>query len=222
MRMSAVLLLAIAAVAALPQAARAKEVSKVEICGASGCETLPRDRATVDAFMEGGMPADPPSRAAAWYAIRYTISPGEGEEIKSFTFRNAYVPSANRLRERGEGGGFAWFEPYGEFVRAVRPALRRVTAYPASRLRGLDGGAVQARVAEEVGAAPDRAPVALVAPAGSKPWGWIAIAVFAGAVLVAVCAARGRRRRSSVHGSVATCAARAATRDSALRRPRAR
>jgi hypothetical protein len=202
MRTSAVILLAIAGAVALPSAGQAKQVSKVEICGASGCATLPRDRAHLDAFMNGGVPADPPPRAAAWYSIRYTISPGDGEDIKPFTFRNAYVPGANRLRERDEGGAFAWFEPSRAFVREVRAVMRRVTAYPASRLRGLDANALEPRVIE-VAPPPGRPPAARATGDASTPWGWIAIAASAAAVLLAALAARGRRRRAP-RGRMAT------------------
>ena len=195
MRISAVILLAIAAAVVLPGAGQAKQVSKVEICGASGCATLPRDRAHLDAFMDGGVPADPPPRPAAWYSIRYTISPGDGEDIKPFRFRNAYVPRANRVRERDEGGAFAWFEPSRAFVREVLPVMRRVTAYPASRLRGLDAKALEPRVIEAV-PSPGRPTAARATGDGSTPWGWIAIAASAGAVLLAALAARGRRRRA--------------------------
>ena len=93
--------------------------------------------------------------------------------MKSFTFRDAYVPSADRLRERSEGGGFAWFEPSRAVARAVRPMLKRLAAHPASRLRGLDAGALQAPVAEQVDAVPHRAPVVPATADASTPWGWI-------------------------------------------------
>jgi hypothetical protein len=187
MRSTPLILIAIAGALALAPAAAAKEVSKVEVCGTSGCTSIPRD--DLGAFMDGGLPADPPAHAARWYTIRYTISPGKGEDMKPFKFRNAYVPGANLLRERGEGSKFGWSEPSAAFVRAVRPAIREVTAFPAARLRGLDAKLPDVAVTETVPAPAD--PPA--ATGDSTPWGWIVLAGIAGAALLAAVALRVRR-----------------------------
>jgi hypothetical protein len=109
--------------------------------------------------------------------------------MEPFTFRNAYVPSADRLRERGEDGAFAWFEPSSAFVDAVRPVLARVQPYPAARLRGLDARAPEARVVAVVTPA-----AAATATAGGSalPWGLLAAGALATA---AALAAHGLSRR---------------------------
>ena len=126
MRRSPLFLIALAAALALPGAAAAKEISKVVVCGASGCANVPRGDDGFAAFMDGGLPADPPARAAGWYSIRYTVSAGEGEDMESFEFRNAYVPAANRLRSTDEHDKFAWYEAGPELAAALRPTLRHV------------------------------------------------------------------------------------------------
>ena len=198
MRTPALLLLALLAATAVPGTAHAKEVSAVQVCGASGCVPLPRDVARSDAFMQGGLAAEPPAAAAGWYTIRYTISPGEGEDIEPFTFRNAYVPSADRVRERAEGGGFAWFEPSRDMVRALAPYLDRVEPFPASRLRGLDATTAGASAPEPadpgVGSWGERQHGA-AETGGGAPWGPLALAA-AGAALLAALVGVARRRRA--------------------------
>ncbi len=169
MRPFAALLLALAALAAAPVLAQAKEISKVEVCGPSVC--VPVDKSHHNDFMDGGLAAEPPGQAQAWYSIRYTISPAPGEKMEKFTLRNAYVPGANRIRERAEGGGVAWFEPSDAFVRAVRTVLDDVKPYPAAKLTGLEAGLPDVRVDEVVAAPAEQQPAP---PGDSSPWPWIA------------------------------------------------
>jgi hypothetical protein len=72
----------------------------------------------------------------------------------------------------------------------------------ASAVRGLEAGALERGVVE-VAPSPGRPPAARATGEGSRPWGWIAIAASAGAVLLAVLAARGWRRRAA-RGTMAT------------------
>jgi hypothetical protein len=182
MRPFAALLVALAALAAAPVLAQAKEISKVEVCGPSAC--VPVDKSHHDDFMDGGLAAEPPGQAQAWYSIRYTISPAPGEKMEKFTFHNAYVPGANRIRERAEGGGVAWFEPSDAFVRAVRTVLDDVKPFPAAKLTGLESGLPDVRV-DEVVAPPTEQPAAA---GDSAPWPWIggAAAVLLAALLLAL------------------------------------
>jgi hypothetical protein len=133
---------------------------------------VPVDKSHNDSFMDGGLAAEPPGQAQAWYSIHFTISPAPGEEMEKFTFRNAYVPGANRIRERAEGGGVAWFEPSDAFVRAVRTVLADVKPFPAAKLTGLEAGLPEVRVDEVVAPPAEQQPAA--AAGDSSPWPWIA------------------------------------------------
>jgi len=139
------------------------------------------------------LPAEPPSGRAAWYGICYTISPAPGEDIEPFKFSNIYVPSADRVRERAEGGGPAWFEPGAEFVAALRPYLERVSAFPASRLRAT---AEPARA--EATPRPAPPPAAHAGGEDGAARTWILVAASLCALVVVGVIARGRR------GSLAT------------------
>jgi hypothetical protein len=189
MRRALLTTIAVATALALVPAANAKEVSSVSVCGASGCSSIPRD--DLDKFMDGGLAADAPAHAARWYQIRYTISPAPGEDMKPFKFRNVYVPSANLIRERGEGGEYAWFTPDADFVAAVRPALAKVDAYPASSLRGLNAKLPDVTPAEVV--LPPSEP-ATVADNSSAPWVWIVLGGIAALALLAAVLLLARRR----------------------------
>jgi hypothetical protein len=199
MRKPAIIAIALAGALALPGAARAKEITKVQVCGASGCAGVPRGDDGFGAFMDGGLPADPPERAGGWYRIRYTIAEGSGADAQTFEFRNVYVPGSNRLRVRDQPDEFGWYEPPPELALALRSTLRRVDAFPAAQLRGLD--AVRPETPPAVA---DATPAASARPTtraaaddgGSAPWTWVALAVAAltaAAVALTALAARARR-----------------------------
>jgi hypothetical protein len=137
MSMRVALVVASAVVVMWPAAASAKEVQRAQVCGASECFTFDRANSggKLALFEEGGNPALPPAQAAPWYRLRITVG---GADVKRFTFTNAYVPSADRIRRRAEGGGYEWVE----VIDDLKPVLRNVSAgldpLPAASLRGLD------------------------------------------------------------------------------------
>src|SRR3954451_3475900 len=92
-----------------PAAAPAKEISKVAVCDTGGqCTTYDEsDFKSLMFLVEDGGPTDPPAAAAPWYRVRFTVDMREeGGGHDSWTV--AYVPSADSLRVRDEGGSFAW------------------------------------------------------------------------------------------------------------------
>jgi hypothetical protein len=120
-------------VLAAPAVAPAKEISKVSVCGTTGeCTTCDKsDFKSLMFLAEDVGPKDPPAAAAPWYRVRSTVDEREhGGGYKSWTV--AYVPSADSLRVRDEGGGFAWV---GLNPRTVAAALVLVAVAPTLRRR---------------------------------------------------------------------------------------
>ena len=93
---------------AAPAVAPAKEISKVSVCGTAGhCTTYDEsDFKSLMFLAEDAGPTDPPAAAAPWYRVRFTVDMREeGGGDDSWTV--AYVPSADSLLVRAEGGEFA-------------------------------------------------------------------------------------------------------------------
>jgi hypothetical protein len=93
------LLALVAAILAAAPVAAAKEIQRAQVCGASACFTF--DRANSGdklALFDGSVGVtSPPARPSPWYRLRITIG---GEDVERFTFTDAYVPSADRIRRR--------------------------------------------------------------------------------------------------------------------------
>jgi hypothetical protein len=190
MRTILVSLLALASALVVAPAAGAKGISKMEVCGASHCATLPGEGDDLEALMIGSSVAGPPDGPAPWYVVRSTVTPSreQGEDFEPFTFREAYVPSAGLLRVRAEGGGFEWRDVGARYEAAMERATAGLGPRPAARLRGLDVEPLQANVDEVVLPPAD----AQTGGDGGTPW-WIAAAAVA-AALIAALALYGRRR----------------------------
>jgi hypothetical protein len=158
-----------------PAVAPAKEISKVSVCGTAGqCETYDKsDFKSLTFLAEDSGPTDPPSGAAPWYRVRFTVDEREhGGGVESWTV--AYVPSADTLRVRDESGEFAWVALNPRTAAVLERAVRNLPAFPSARLRGLDVEPPQAHVdavftpTAQAAAAPERT------HAGTTPWNWIA------------------------------------------------
>jgi hypothetical protein len=183
-------------VLAVPGAAQAKEISKVSVCGtASQCTTYDRsDFRSLMFLAEDSGPTDPPAAAAAWYRVRFTVDEREhGGGYDSWTV--AYVPSADSLRIRGEGGGYEWVALNPQTAAVLERAVRNLPAFPKDRLRGLRVEAPRAQVDEvftpsaQTDATRDRG------GSGTTSWRWIAGAVLVAALVLATIAWSLRRRR---------------------------
>jgi hypothetical protein len=197
MRISFVIVLALASALLIAPSAGAKGVTKMEVCGAAQCVALPGDGDDFEALMIGSSAAGPPEGPAGWYSVRSTVTPSreQGEDFEPFTFREAYVPSAGLLRVRAEDGGFQWFDVSARYEAAMKKATAGLEPRPAGRLGGLDLEPVEATV-DEIVPAPAREPVDARA-GGGAPWGWIALGA-AAAGLIAALGLRGRRRSRTV------------------------
>jgi hypothetical protein len=181
---------------ATPAAAAAKEVSKVSVCGMDReCVVYDgSDFKSLTFLAHDAGPTDPPAAAAPWYRVRFTVDAREhGGGIESWGV--AYVPSADSLRVREEGGDFAWVALSPRTAVVLERAARDLPAFPRARLRGLEVEPPQVRVNEVVRFAPR--PDAKGGESATAPWGWIAGGALS-AMLVLLTVARTLRRRGAL------------------------
>jgi hypothetical protein len=183
----------VAALAAPPPAS-AKEVSQVEICGAGArCTTFDRsDFRNLMFLADDAGPTNPPAAAAPWFRVRFTVDEREhGGGYERWTV--AYVPSADSVRVREEGGRYAWSALNPRAAAVLQRAARRLPALPKADLRGLRATPPEARV-DRVFPPPARA---RRDPPGT-PWERLAAVAVAAALAVAVVVSARRRRRVRV------------------------
>jgi hypothetical protein len=181
---------------AAPAVTSAKEISKVSVCGTTGqCTTYDKsDFKTLMFLADDAGPADPPAAAAPWYRVRFTVDEREhGGGYDSWTV--AYVPSADSLRVRGEGGDFAWVALNPRTAAALKRAVRDLPAFPKARLRGLHVEPPQAQVDEVFTPAVQTAPTRDRIDSGTTPWGWIVGGALAAPLVLVMIARTVRRRR---------------------------
>jgi hypothetical protein len=192
-----------------PAVAPAKEISKVSVCGTTGeCTTYDKsDFKSLMFLAEDVGPTDPPAVAAPWYRVRFTVDEREhGGGFESWTV--AYVPSADSLRVRDEGGGFAWVGLNPRTAAVLKRAVRNLSGFPSARLRGLHVEPPQAQVDEVFTPAARTVGGRDRIESGTTPWSWIVGGALAAALVLVAVARTLRRRRhvevaptNSVHGS---------------------
>jgi len=111
---------------ALPAAAAAKEVTRVDVCGADGCGRI-TDHGSLQAFMEGDdHQAAVPSGAQRSYTLKVRMRAGEGEATHGWTTH--WIPAANVLAFQDEPGRFAFTDVPARLRRALTIAARGHTA----------------------------------------------------------------------------------------------
>ena len=183
-------------VLAAPAVAPAKEMSKVSVCGAtSHCTTYDKsDFKSLMFLAQDAGPTDPPAAAAPWYRVRFTVDAREdGGGYESWTV--AYVPAADSLRVRDEGGRFAWIALNPRAASVFKRTARDLPAFPKARLRGLHVKPLEARVDEVFSPAAQTAATRDGIDSGTTPWGWIAGGALVAALILVLVTWTLRRRR---------------------------
>jgi hypothetical protein len=146
---AATILTAALALCLTPMAA-AKDLTKAEVCGQSGCAALPRDK-NGDGLIqlrgsEGREVAAPP-KAAPYYLLVWEFGP-PAEGGQTARFATMYVPSADLVAAPGmKPGSVEWFGAAEPVLARVRAVARTLEPFPA----------------------PKRWPTAIAAPANPTP-----------------------------------------------------
>src|SRR3954468_14509890 len=127
---------ALAALALLPAHAAAKEIAKVEVCGAAGtCGTVAGGlQGRMEATSSGPVASAP--RRLPWYEVRAVMRvPGlaAGEQPPPWTMQ--WVPSTGRVRVMGEAD-FEWRTVPVSAERRLARAADGVAPHPASTMPG--------------------------------------------------------------------------------------
>jgi hypothetical protein len=121
-------LLAIAAVALGPAAtASAKEISKVSVCGADGCQDK-TDQATM-AITDGGPPTGWPDAKTPFYRVKISVKGEDGQTVPGWTF--LWVPAAQKVKF--EDG--TWGNPPSTTMDELDKLTRGIDPLPAARLK---------------------------------------------------------------------------------------
>jgi len=132
------ILVALLLALALPAPAAAKELSKLDVCGPSGCNST-SDRALLRRIGEGSdgsVPADPPA-LAPFYTLVYHVRAGRGESFngrKKVVFRTSFVPGAHLVRGTDEAGYVVWTTASQVFTNAVARLTRGLRPFPTPRI----------------------------------------------------------------------------------------
>src|SRR5919204_2632167 len=125
--MRKLLLLAAAAALVAPASALAKEVTKLEVCGASGCNST-TDRAVLERIGEG---SNGESTIAApdlqpYYRLVYTVQ----AEPETFQFTNFYIPGAKATRGVDQRGYTHFYPVSPEFADSIESLARGLEPFP--------------------------------------------------------------------------------------------
>ena len=134
MRCRTGILVALALALALPSTAAAKDLTRAEACGRSGCAELPRDKSGDGLIQlrgsEGREVSAPPSEAP-FYLLVWEFGP-PAEDGQTARFATLYTPSANLFAAPGmRPGSVEWFGATGAVLDKVRAATRGLEPYAA-------------------------------------------------------------------------------------------
>jgi hypothetical protein len=170
----------------LPATALAKEVSRVDVCGAGGCGRI-TDHDSLMAFMAGDdMAAAAPREAQRSYRLKVFVRDDKGEPIQGWT--SHWLPAAGLIAFEDAPDQYL-FSPVGPKLERVLRDAARGHAPRAARSFGAKAEPV-AQVDEVV--EPPAATARADGGGGSPPYAWIGVAV--GLLLVGGGAVRVRHR----------------------------
>jgi hypothetical protein len=125
----AIVLAGLAALA-LPNAASAKEVAALTLCGTDGCQKITA-HAALQGFMDGGYETLAPDRAAPFFTVKVSMRHA-GDHAGGWTVQ--YLRAGNVIRAEADYGNQVWTRPAGATAQALRRAARGLQPYPAEKL----------------------------------------------------------------------------------------
>ena len=175
--------LTVVATLAIPGAVCAKEISKVKVCGASGCHET-SDRQALAGFGNGGSNVGPPKSRNPFYNVTLTVKAGKATD----TWTIAYLPSQGLIRTQDPADGTAWLKVDSKTAALYTKLIGGLQAFPAAKLPKIKP--ITAKVDEVVTPSVEIPPVADTG--GGFPW--LVLTLAGGGLLVLVAAVGGRRR----------------------------
>ena len=114
----------------LVSTAAAKELTKAEACGQSGCAALQRDDRG-DGLVElrgGARNLSPSPKLMSYYKLRFQFGGPAGQVPRAFT--TLYVPSGNLVGAPGMApGSLEWYAISGSVLEKVRDAVGRLEPF---------------------------------------------------------------------------------------------
>jgi hypothetical protein len=125
------ILLALAAALLLPATASAKEIEKVVVCGAAGCQTVDHPGHAIADGGTGGGRIPPPG---PYYSVELFVG-DDGDVHESWTIY--YVPRAGMISYPGEGGDFVWSKLPASTAALYRRATAGLVPFPTPRFRSI-------------------------------------------------------------------------------------
>jgi hypothetical protein len=183
--------LTVVAALALAGPASAKEVSKLKVCGASGCHET-SDKRLLAGFGDGGSNTGPPKSRSPFYNVTITVK--AGKEHDKWTI--AYLPAQHLIRTQDPTEGQAWLVADSGAVALYTKLIGGLQPFPASRLPKIEP--ITAKVDEVVTPAVEIPPVVADDGAGFP---WLVVTLAGGGFLVLAAAVSGRRRMRSRRAS---------------------
>jgi hypothetical protein len=172
----------------------AKEVSKVKVCGTSGCQET-SDKQLLAGFGDGGSSVGPPKSRSPFYNVTLTVRAGDAHD----TWTIAYLPSQNLIRTQDPADGQAWLRPDAKTAALYAKLIGTLQAFPASRLPKIHAPTA---TVDEVITPP--APHPPVAGDDASGFPWLVLILGGGGFLVLAAAIGGRRRRRTRRASPAS------------------
>jgi hypothetical protein len=125
------ILLVLAAALLLPATASAKEIEKVVVCGAAGCQTVDHPGHAIADGGTGGGRVPPPG---PYYSIELFV--GDGVDVHE-SWTNFYAPRAGRISYAGECGDFVWAALPSGTAALYRQATVGLDPFPTPRFRSI-------------------------------------------------------------------------------------
>ena len=117
-----------AALLVLAAPAAAKEVTRADICGASGCKAI-TDRDELRSLPTGGEKTAPAPPTAEYYTVTFSIEHGDRRDLLT----RYYVPGSSLLAANLEFPQLTWFPVSGAAADAIRDAVDGIEPFPAPK-----------------------------------------------------------------------------------------
>lgn len=128
--------LLVVAALSLTSPALAKDLTKAQACGESGCVALPRDEngdGLIQLRGSEGRPPAPPPKAAPYYTLNWEFG-RPSKDGPSVRFVTLYVPSADLVAAPGmDLGSIEWFGASKRVLEKVRAAVRNLEPFAAPK-----------------------------------------------------------------------------------------